>query len=89
MITAVSEDSMTDPCHVQHMEHWDEINTKALGLSNTASYANLDRILEELDYADRIMKRISCPIIDVATKAVEETANIIIEIMRDNQKDED
>lgn len=56
---------------------------KALGLSDTATYANLDRILEELDYADRIMKDIECPIIDVATKAVEETANIIIEIMRD------
>lgn len=60
---------------------------KALGLSDTANYANLDRILEELDYADKIMKQIKCPIIDVATKAVEETANIIIEIMRDNQED--
>lgn len=58
---------------------------KALGLSDTATYANLDRILEELDYADRIMKDIDCPIIDVATKAVEETANIIIEIMRDKE----
>jgi regulator of PEP synthase PpsR (kinase-PPPase family) len=60
---------------------------KALGLSDTATYANLDRILEELDYADRIMKEINCPIIDVATKAVEETANIIIDIMRDAQSD--
>lgn len=58
---------------------------KALGLSDTATYANLDRILEELDYADRVMRQLQCPIIDVATKAVEETANIIIEIMRDNQ----
>lgn len=56
---------------------------KALGLSDTATYANLDRILEELDYADRIMKEINCPIIDVATKAVEETANIILDILRD------
>ena len=60
---------------------------KALGLSDTATYANLDRILEELDYADRIMKEIDCPIIDVATKAVEETANIIIEIMKDNHSE--
>jgi len=60
---------------------------KALGLSDTATYANLDRILEELDYADKIMKAIDCPIIDVATKAVEETANIIIDIMRDNQSE--
>lgn len=60
---------------------------KALGLSDTATYANLDRILEELDYADRIMKSLQCPIIDVATKAVEETANIIVDIMRDNQSE--
>ncbi len=59
---------------------------KALGLSDTATYANLDRILEELDYADRIMKKLQCPIIDVATKAVEETANIIVEIMRENHE---
>lgn len=57
---------------------------KALGLGNNASYASLDRILEELDYADDIMKRIGCPVIDVSSKAVEETANIIIEIMKDN-----
>jgi len=61
---------------------------KALGLSDTATYANLDRILEELDYADKIMKDVGCPIIDVATKAVEETANIIMEIMRDYHLDD-
>lgn len=57
---------------------------RALGLGNNASYASLDRILEELDYADDIMKRIGCPVIDVSSKAVEETANIIIEFMKDN-----
>lgn len=61
---------------------------KALGLSDTATYANLDRILEELEYADKIMRDIGCPIIDVATKAVEETANIIIEILRDHNSEE-
>ncbi|MDK2918259.1 MAG: [pyruvate, water dikinase]-phosphate phosphotransferase / [pyruvate, water dikinase] kinase [Candidatus Petromonas sp.] len=57
---------------------------KALGLSSNASYANLDRILEELDYAEKIMKKLSCAIIDVSNKAVEESASIIMEIMRDN-----
>ncbi len=57
---------------------------KALGLSNNASYANLDRILEELDYAEEIMKKIGCPVIDVSNKAVEESASIIMEIMREN-----
>ena len=57
---------------------------KALGLSNNASYANLDRILEELEYSEKIMKKLSCPVIDVSNKAVEESASIIMEIMREN-----
>lgn len=55
---------------------------KALGLHNTATYANLQRILDEIDYAEKIMKKIGCPIIDVSSKAVEETANIILEIIQ-------
>lgn len=57
---------------------------KALGLSNNASYANLERILEELEYAEKIMKKLGCPVIDVSSKAVEESASIIMEIMREN-----
>ncbi|ABR49160.1 protein of unknown function DUF299 [Alkaliphilus metalliredigens QYMF] len=56
---------------------------KALGLKNEASYASMERILEELEYAEGIMKRIGCPVIDVSTKAVEESAGIILEIFRD------
>lgn len=58
---------------------------KALGLSDSANYASLERILQELDYADNIMRRVGCPVIDVASKAVEETANIILEIMKANK----
>lgn len=54
---------------------------RALGLSNDANYASMDRILKELDYAETIMKKVGCPVIDVSTKAVEETASIIFEIM--------
>ncbi len=57
---------------------------KALGLNNNASYANLNRILEELDYSEEVMKKLGCAIIDVSNKAVEESASIIMEIMRDN-----
>ncbi|UTR10615.1 kinase/pyrophosphorylase [Evansella sp. LMS18] len=52
---------------------------KALGLTAESSYARLDRILEELEHADKIMKRVGCPVIDVSNKAVEETANLILE----------
>lgn len=57
---------------------------KALGLKNEANYANMSRILAELDYAEELMKKVGCPIIDVSNKAVEESANIILEIMKQN-----
>jgi [pyruvate, water dikinase]-phosphate phosphotransferase / [pyruvate, water dikinase] kinase len=50
---------------------------KALGLKAEATYANMERIKTELEYSEKIMTRIGCPIIDVSNKAVEETANLI------------
>ena len=57
---------------------------KALGLSSNANYANLERILQELDYSDSVMKRLGCPVIDVSNKAIEETAGIILDLMEEN-----
>lgn len=57
---------------------------KALGLSSSANYAKLERILEELDYSDEIMKTLKCPVINVSNKAIEETAGIIIDILKEN-----
>ncbi|MBX5436524.1 MAG: kinase/pyrophosphorylase [Alicyclobacillaceae bacterium] len=51
---------------------------KSLGLTPDASYASHDRIVEELRYADEIMRRLNCFVIDVSDKAVEETAAIIL-----------
>lgn len=55
---------------------------KNLGLTSQANYANLNRILEELDYAEMIMKRIGCPVINVSNKAVEETADLILAMLK-------
>lgn len=55
---------------------------RAMGLAQTADYANYDRILEELDYAERIMRKLGCPVIDVTNKATEETAARVLEIYR-------
>jgi len=55
---------------------------KTLGLPQNASYADTNRILEELDHADKIMKKIGCLVIDVSNNAIEETANLIIEYMK-------
>ncbi len=60
---------------------------KAMGLSGGASYAKLDRILEELDYSDKVMKSLKCPVINVANKAIEETAGIILDILKENDID--
>ena len=55
---------------------------KALGLTSQANYASMERILSELDFAEKVMKKVGCPVINVSNKAVEETANKIIEIIR-------
>ena len=57
---------------------------KSLGLDNSANYANIDRINMELEYSKEIMKKIGCLVIDVSYKAIEETAGIIIEHLKEN-----
>ena len=54
---------------------------KSLGLNDNAVYANMDRIKEELAYFNHIVERLNCPVVDVTNKAVEETANIIVNIV--------
>lgn len=55
---------------------------RTMGLHQTTPYANMERIVEELDFAQRIMRKIGCPIIDVTNKATEETAARVMEIYR-------
>jgi [pyruvate, water dikinase]-phosphate phosphotransferase / [pyruvate, water dikinase] kinase len=50
----------------------------ALGLSDDANYAKLERINSEIRHFERIVERIGCHVIDVTNRAVEETANLII-----------
>lgn len=54
---------------------------KTLGLGAAADYASLERIMQELEYARSLMKRIGCPIVDATGKAVEETASMVLEIL--------
>ncbi len=63
-----------------------EERLRSLGLLSSAKYANIDRIEEEIEYSTRVMNEIGCPIIDVTYKAIEETAEIIIEYI--NQTEE-
>jgi regulator of PEP synthase PpsR (kinase-PPPase family) len=55
---------------------------KSLGLQAQANYANLERILQELEYSEKLIRKLGCPVINVSSKAVEETASIIIDIVK-------
>lgn len=52
----------------------------ALGLDAGANYANIKRISEELHYFNNVIERMNCQVIDVSNRAVEETANMILNI---------
>ncbi|WP_138415744.1 pyruvate, water dikinase regulatory protein [Aquibacillus sediminis] len=56
---------------------------RALGLGPQAHYADMKRIHQEISYFEEIIKKIGCPVIDVSNKAVEETANVIVNMMRE------
>lgn len=41
-------------------------------------YANAERVFDELEYAERVMRRARCKIVDVTKRAIEDTALIIM-----------
>jgi regulator of PEP synthase PpsR (kinase-PPPase family) len=61
-----------------------EERLKHLGLPSGSNYASLGRILDELDHSEKIMKKIGCPVINVANKAIEETSGIILSLLKKN-----
>lgn len=63
------------------LNHIRKERLKSLGLNDKAIYANINRIKEELEYFEKIVGRIGCDVVDVSNKAVEETANIIHNMM--------
>lgn len=60
----------------------ERLKTMGLGNGGKSDYASLERILDELKYAEEIMRRVGCPIIDVTNKATEETAARVLDIYR-------
>lgn len=54
----------------------------ALGLTENASYAQHSRIEEEIQHFYEVADKVGCEVIDVTNKAVEETANKIIELIK-------
>jgi len=52
---------------------------RAMGLPPGSRYAEMERIVEELEYARSVYRRLRCHVIDVSRRAVEETASMILE----------
>lgn len=48
-------------------------------ISSNIEYASDSRILEEFDFADKVMRKIGCRTIDVTKRAIEDTALIIMD----------
>jgi len=59
---------------------------RSLGLNDNATYAKIDRIMDELHYFEKLVDQLGCPVIDVTNKAVEETANIIHNMYQKNNR---
>jgi regulator of PEP synthase PpsR (kinase-PPPase family) len=50
-------------------------------------YADLARIVEEIEEADALQRRLGCPVIDVTAVAVEESAGRVIELVESRRVD--
>lgn len=51
---------------------------RAYGLDPDTAYSDIDKIKEELDFANRLYKKLGCIVINVATLSIEETASMIL-----------
>jgi len=51
---------------------------KSYGMSPKSIYSSIDRIHQEIDYAENLYKQLNCLTINVANKSIEETTAIIL-----------
>lgn len=68
---------------IEHLNSVRETRMKSLGVFGDNNYSAEMRIFEELEYATEVMKKLNCPVINVENKAIEETAEIIIDIIKE------
>lgn len=52
---------------------------KAYGLNPETAYSNIDKIQEELQYAQNLYNELGCIVINVADLSIEETASIVLD----------
>lgn len=51
---------------------------RSLGLPVGSQYDSLERIKEELDYAETLYARLGCLVVDITDRAIEETSGLIL-----------
>lgn len=73
-----------DPSELMGIRH-NRVTRMGVGF-HEIEYANGERILKELEYSEKIMRRIRCRVFDVTRKAIEETASQILEYIGHNEK---
>jgi regulator of PEP synthase PpsR (kinase-PPPase family) len=50
-------------------------------MSVEIEYANAERVFEEIEYADRVMRRLNCVTVDITKRAIEDTALLVMDKM--------
>ena len=60
---------------------------KTLGFTSQSSYSDKESILEEIEYANEVIRKIGCPVIDVSNKAIEETGDVILSYINKDKED--
>ncbi len=53
---------------------------KSMGVPGPLSYADIRRIRAEIAYAQEVYRELGCPVVDVTDRAVEETAQMVLEL---------
>jgi regulator of PEP synthase PpsR (kinase-PPPase family) len=59
---------------------------RAMGGRARDNYADLAKILEEIDDCTRIFRKLGCPVIDVSNLAVEESALRVINLVEERSR---
>jgi [pyruvate, water dikinase]-phosphate phosphotransferase / [pyruvate, water dikinase] kinase len=59
-----------------------------MGGRSRNEYADLAKILEELDDCTRVFRKLGCPVIDVSNLAVEESALRVINLVEERSRAE-
>lgn len=51
-------------------------------ISAEIEYANAERVLQEIEYAQRVMRRLNCTVIDITKRAIEDTALMVMDLIK-------